>query len=105
MESSNCHLKRRMRQHLLLRGSRDFESEAAYGQFLQHVLERGNHGRQEKLAAELAVMKPLPPTRLQVVLFLDRPSILANRSKLIGRRRSAASLERKSPKMSRAENG
>jgi transposase InsO family protein len=64
VESSNGHLKRRMRQRLLLRGSRDFESEAAYGQFLQQVLERGNHGRREKLAAELAVMKPLPPTRL-----------------------------------------
>lgn len=30
VESSNGHLKRRLRQHLLLRGSRDFESEAAY---------------------------------------------------------------------------
>lgn len=38
---------------MLLRGSRDFESEAAYGQFLEQVLERGNHGRQEKLAAVL----------------------------------------------------
>jgi hypothetical protein len=64
VESSNGHLKRRLRQHLLLRGSRDFESEAAYEQFLGQVLERGNRGRQEKLAAEMALMKPLPPTRL-----------------------------------------
>jgi hypothetical protein len=64
VESSNGHLKRRLRQHLLLRGSRDFESEAAYEAFLHRVLERGNQGRQEKLAVELAVMKPLPPTRL-----------------------------------------
>jgi len=28
------------------------------------VLERGNQGRREQLALELAVMKPLPPTRL-----------------------------------------
>jgi transposase len=64
VESSNGHLKRRLRQHLLLRGSRDFVSEAAYDGFLHQVLERGNRGRQERLAAELAAMKPLPPTRL-----------------------------------------
>jgi hypothetical protein len=64
VESSNGHLKRRLRQHLLLRGSRDFEVETAYERFLEQVLERGNQGRQEKLAAELAVMTPLPPTRL-----------------------------------------
>lgn len=64
VESSNGHLKRRLRQHLLLRGSRDFETEAAYERFLHQVLERGNQGRREKLQAELAVMKPLPPTRL-----------------------------------------
>ena len=64
VESSNGHLKRRLRQHLLLRGSRDFESESGYGHFLERALERGNQGRREKLAQELAVMKPLPPTRL-----------------------------------------
>lgn len=64
VESGNGHLKRRLRQHLLLRGSRDFESEAAYDRFLEAVLERGNRPRQEKLAEELARMKSLPPTRL-----------------------------------------
>jgi transposase len=64
VESSHGHLKRRMRQHLLLRGSRDFESEADYERFLHQVLERGNGGRQENLVVELAAMKPLPPTRL-----------------------------------------
>ena len=53
-----------MRQHLLLRGSRDFDSEADYERFLHQVLERGNRGRQENLALELAAMKPLPQTRL-----------------------------------------
>jgi hypothetical protein len=64
VESSNGHLKRRLRQHLLLRGSRDFEAEAAYERFLHQVLERSNQGRKENLTAELAVMKALPPTRL-----------------------------------------
>ena len=64
VESSNGHLKRRLRQHLLLRGSRDFESEAAYEGFLIGVLNSANRGRQDKLAQELTAMKPLPPTRL-----------------------------------------
>lgn len=64
VESSNGHLKRRLRQHLLLRGSRDFETESAYEEFLQDVLRAGNRGRTDKLTQELAVMKPLPPTRL-----------------------------------------
>ena len=64
VESSNGHLKRRLRQHLLLRGSRDFESETAYEVFLIGVLNAANRGRQDKLAQELTVMKALPPTRL-----------------------------------------
>jgi len=64
VEASNGHLKRRLRQHLLLRGSREFGSEAAYDQFLEAVLKRSNAGRQARVAEELAVMKPLPPTRL-----------------------------------------
>ena len=64
VESSNGHLKRRLRQHLLLRGSREFASEAAYEAFLVGVLHGANRLRADKLAQELAVMKPLPPTRL-----------------------------------------
>jgi transposase InsO family protein len=64
VESSNGHLKRRLRQHLLLRGSRDFASEGAYAGFLTGVLRAGNGGRTDRLAGELAAMKALPPTRL-----------------------------------------
>lgn len=64
VESSNGHLKRRLTQHLLLRGSRDFESHEEYAAFLRRVLNKANLGRREELAKELAVMKPLPPTRL-----------------------------------------
>ena len=64
VESANGHLKRRLRQHLLLRGSRDFSSEAQYDQFLERTLERANAGRADKVAEELAVMRTLPPTRL-----------------------------------------
>ena len=59
IESSNGGLKRAVEQHLLLRGSRDFESIAVYEAFLFGIMEKRNAGRQEKLAEELAVMKPL----------------------------------------------
>jgi hypothetical protein len=64
VESGNGHFKRRLHQHLLLRGSRDFEGQGAYDEFVETVLHKANGGRQEKLTQELAVMKPLPPTRL-----------------------------------------
>lgn len=64
VESSNGHLKRRLRQQLLLRGSWDFATESAYAGFVAQVLERANRTRQAGLAEELALMKPLPPTRL-----------------------------------------
>jgi len=59
VESSNGGIKRAVEQHLLLRGSRDFESLAAYETFLFSVMQRRNALRQQKLAEELAVMRPL----------------------------------------------
>jgi transposase len=64
VESHNRHLKRRLEQHLLLRGCRDFASEAAYDEFVAGVLVKANGLRSAKVAAELAVMRELPPTRL-----------------------------------------
>lgn len=64
VESGNRHLKRRLQQHLLLRGNRDFACEAAYDEFLHQVLRRANAGRKTRLAQELAGMRILPPTRL-----------------------------------------
>jgi hypothetical protein len=49
---------------LLLRGSREFATAAAYEAFLAGVLQAANRLRGDKLAHELTVMKPLPPTRL-----------------------------------------
>ena len=64
VESHNGHLKRRLEQHLLLRGYRDFASEAAYDEFLEAVLMKANGLRTAKVTEELAVMRELPPTRL-----------------------------------------
>ncbi len=59
VESANGVLKRRLKQHLLLRGSRDFESVEAYEEWVQEVCTRANARRRLKVAEELAVMRPL----------------------------------------------
>lgn len=60
VESSNGHIKRRLKQHLLLRGSREFESLEAYDRFVGEVLRAANGRRQARLEEELACMRPLP---------------------------------------------
>ncbi len=55
-ESSHGHLKRRIKQHLLLRGSGDFSSEEEYDGFLIKVLEASNLRRTERLSGDLAAM-------------------------------------------------
>jgi hypothetical protein len=64
VESLNGHLKRRLRQHLLLRGNAEFCSLEAYDLFLAAVLHKANAGRVVKLAEELELMRELPSTLL-----------------------------------------
>lgn len=64
IESANRHLKRRLEQHLLLRGHRDFASAEAYDGFVEDVLTRANQTRRQRLAEEVARLRALPPTRL-----------------------------------------
>ncbi len=59
VEALNGALKRALEQHLLLRGSRDFEDLAAYEAFLENVFEQRNGLRQKGIAAEVATMRPL----------------------------------------------
>ena len=59
IESSNGAFKRAVKQHLLLRGSRNFESLEAYEAFLWQIMEKRNALRSERLAEEMAVMRPL----------------------------------------------
>ena len=56
-ESSHGHLKRRIRQHLQLRGSRDFASEEEYDRFLAGVLEAANRLRTKRFGEDLAAMR------------------------------------------------
>jgi hypothetical protein len=59
VEASNGATQRAIAQHLLLRGSRDFPSVAAYEAFLAAIFEKRNAGRRDRLVEELAAMRPL----------------------------------------------
>jgi hypothetical protein len=63
VEALNGALKRRLKQHLLMRHSHDFESVEAYERWVQQVMEKANDMRREKIAQELAVMRPLAVER------------------------------------------
>jgi transposase len=63
-ESAHGHLKRRIKQHLLLRGSHDFASEAAYDLFLIGVLESANGLRVKKVTEEMATMREIKVAEL-----------------------------------------
>jgi hypothetical protein len=59
IESANGAFKRRLEQHLLLRGNRDFDDRDDYRRFIENVFHKANRSRQKRLAEELAVMRPL----------------------------------------------
>ncbi|MBW1688163.1 MAG: IS21 family transposase [Deltaproteobacteria bacterium] len=71
VEAANGVLKRRLEQHLLLRGSRDFDSVEAWESWFQDVLEQANRLRQKRLREELAVMRPLSVERLREYKEVD----------------------------------
>jgi len=59
IEAANGAFKKAVRQHLLLRGSSDFESLEAYETFLWGIMEKRNALRSKRLEQERAVMQPL----------------------------------------------
>jgi hypothetical protein len=64
VEALNGALKRKLKQHLLMRGSAGFESVEAYERWVQGVLEKANELRRTKVAEEIAAMKELRVSRL-----------------------------------------
>lgn len=80
VESSHGGLKRALQQHLLLRGSRDFDSLADYEAFVGQIMNRRNQARRQRLAQELAVMKPLTASLLppyqEVRVKVNRNSLI-----------------------------
>ncbi len=79
-EQSHHRFKRALEQALLLRGSRDFASRAAYEAFLRLLFEQLNRSRQPRLAEELPRLRALPARRLEsckrVTVRVDRGSTL-----------------------------
>jgi hypothetical protein len=71
VESSNGAFKRRVEQHLLLRGSRDFETRGAYEAWIDAIAEKTNRLRWDRVEKELAVMRPLPLHRLPEYREID----------------------------------
>jgi hypothetical protein len=63
VESAQGHLKRRLKQHLLLRRSRDFASVAEYAAYVAKVCTGINALRKDKIAEEMKRLRPLPATR------------------------------------------
>lgn len=64
VEALNGALKRAINQHLLLRGSRDFQSVESYELFLQQVASKRNSLRSKRIAEELEAMRKLSVSRL-----------------------------------------
>jgi len=63
VEASNGALKRRLEQHLLLRGHRDFESIERYQSWIDEILVQANAFRQARLSEELSVMRLVSAAR------------------------------------------
>lgn len=67
VEQRHYRLKDAVDQALMLRGSRDFSSVAAYQVFLQKQFQHLNAGRRERFLEEVSRLQPLPEQRLDSV--------------------------------------
>jgi transposase InsO family protein len=63
IESANGHLKRRLKNHLAMRGSLDFASVADYAAFVATVCRGANACRTARFSEERATLRPLPAQR------------------------------------------
>jgi len=97
IESPHGHLKKRIRQALLLRDSCDFDTMADYEEFLTEIVRDINSRKQDKIEVERLHLKPLPLRRTadyteRVVIVSTSSTILVKRvlytvpSRLIGER-------------------
>ena len=73
IEASNGAFKRSLKQHLLLRGSRDFESVEAYETWVQEIEGKRNRLREKRLREDLAAMRPLNVDRLPEYKEIEVP--------------------------------
>ncbi len=71
VEAHNGALKRRLKQHLLLRRSTDFDDVEQYEAFVARVVDDANALRKQKIEEELAAMTPLTVSRLPEYIEVD----------------------------------
>ncbi len=64
VEASNGVFKRRLKQHLILRGSCDFQSVEKYENWIQDIAGGANKTRSKKITEELQAMRELAVSRL-----------------------------------------
>jgi transposase InsO family protein len=65
IEAPHGHLKSAVRDALLLRGSRDFDTVADYRRFVDELIGRRNARNRKRIDAERAVLRPLPRRRAE----------------------------------------
>ncbi len=65
VEAANGALKRRLKQHLILRDSRDFDSLSSYENWLQAIVSKANRTRAQKITEELRAMRELTASCLR----------------------------------------
>lgn len=63
VEKSHDLIKNAIDQQLMLRGSRDFESQEAYEAFVHDIIDGRNQARQQRVREEMALLKELPPRK------------------------------------------
>ena len=63
VEALHGALKRRLDQHLLMRGSRDFESVEDYERWIGAICQKANRLRSKRLGEEMDMMRPLSVKR------------------------------------------
>ena len=63
VEVAHSHLKKRIRQALLLRGNRDFESLESYQQFIDQVVKKHNKRNAMTVESERKVLQALPRSK------------------------------------------
>jgi hypothetical protein len=66
IESYNGHLKSRIKQYLLIRGSCDFKSVEEVQKFVQKAVDKSNHLHEEQINAELKTMESININHLKV---------------------------------------
>jgi len=84
IESPHGHLKSRIEQELMLRGSSDFDSVESYSRWLDNLVSKLNRRKQDKVIEERAALTPLPASR--AVDYDEIPCPVSSSSTIIAKR-------------------